>query len=479
MKISHKYKYIDSCEFLYIYIDSEDQYEFGEEFLNNNKGFALLNKLKKYVKENISKTGIAIIVINGVIIGSIAIASISMQEEQDHLDADYTNVPKTETNVITQDKNENTDNTNSVSNAKDVPEIKEEDAKKTVIVDVAKNVTSKTTVTSTSKVASSTPTKTISSKPSSSVASTTSAKVSVPAPAPTPNPAPAPTPAPTPKPAPKPSTATIPTTTSSPGTTIKLSTNGTVVTMNLEDYIVGVVAAEMPASFHTEALKAQAVAARTFAMKKTSKGITLLNSTAHQVYKNESQLKTLWGSSFNTYYTKIKNAVSATKGKVLMYNNVYIDAVYHSMSNGKTELPVYVWSYSFPYLKCVSSTWDTSYSNFEVSKNMNYTDISSKLGITATKDTVFEVISYTESGRIENIKVGQNVFTGVKFRSLLGLRSTDISIKKEETSVTFTSKGYGHGVGMSQYGAHGAAKAGYTYIGILNHYYPGAKIVTK
>lgn len=258
------------------------------------------------------------------------------------------------------------------------------------------------------------------------------------------------------------------------GKTIKFNNNGVISNIDLEEYVIGVVAAEMPASFNIEALKAQAIVARTYAMKKADAGVTLVNSTSHQVYNSVNQMKAKWGSSFNTYYTKIKNAVNSTKGQVLKYNGKYIEALYYAVSNGKSELPKYVWSSSYPYLQAVSSNWDKDISAGKYSVNMTYDKLSQKLGITVDVNTEITVVSKTEGDRVENITIGGKTFTGVKIRSLLGLRSADFDIIKKESGVTINTRGFGHGVGMSQYGANGAAKAGYTYKQILNHYYPSA-----
>lgn len=256
---------------------------------------------------------------------------------------------------------------------------------------------------------------------------------------------------------------------------IKLNNGGEIQNIELEEYIIGVVAAEMPASFNVEALKAQAIAARTYAMKKTSEGKTLVNSTADQVYKTIAQMKSIWGNEYNYYYNRIKDAVNATQGLVLKYNGEYIDAQYSAMTNGKTELPEYVWSFSRPYLQCVSSSWDEQVKNFKVTKNFSYDAVSTALGQIITKDTEVEVLSRTVSGRVEKIKIGDITYTGVEVRSKLGLRSTDFTIEFGD-SITITTKGYGHGVGMSQYGANVAANEGYTYQEILSHYYVGTII---
>ena len=276
----------------------------------------------------------------------------------------------------------------------------------------------------------------------------------------------------------KPSTSNNQTQTVTSGRTIKFNNGGIVSNIDLEEYVIGVVAAEMPAAFHSEALKAQAVVARTYAMKKASKGITLVNSTSHQVYNSVEQMKAKWGSSYATYYNKIKNAVNATKGQVLKYNGEYIEALYFSMSNGKTELPTYVWSTNYPYLQVVSSLWDENISAATYTVTMTYKKLSSKLGIAVDENSEIKVLSRTAGDRVNEVSIAGKSFSGVKVRSLLGLRSADFEITKIGSGVKIITKGFGHGVGMSQYGANGAAKEGYSYKQILNHYYSGASLVS-
>lgn len=255
---------------------------------------------------------------------------------------------------------------------------------------------------------------------------------------------------------------------------VKMTKTGEVVTMDIDEYLKGVVPAEMPPSYNMEALKAQAVVARTYAMKKASKGITLVNSTSHQVYNSVEQMKVKWGSSYSTYYNKIKNAVNDTKGKVLKYNGEYIEALYFSMSNGKTELPTYVWSTNYPYLQVVSSSWDENISAAKYTVTMSYKELSNKLGVTVDNNSEIKVLSKTAGDRVNEVSIAGKTFSGVKVRSLLGLRSADFEITKTSSGVKIITKGFGHGVGMSQYGANGAAKVGYTYKQILSHYYPTA-----
>lgn len=252
--------------------------------------------------------------------------------------------------------------------------------------------------------------------------------------------------------------------------------DGRVVSLELEDYVTGVVGAEMPALFNSEALKAQAVIARTYALKANSMGRTLSDNESTQSYKDNGELAGIWGSNYSSYYSKIKDAVNSTKGIYLTYNGNYIEAVYHSTSNGRTEDSSNVWGNSYPYLVSVDSVYDNSNPSFSISKSFSYSDISSKLGINVSSNTEFNILGYTSGGRVSSISVDGHEFSGVSFRSMLGLRSADFDIVKNDEGVVITTRGYGHGVGMSQYGANGMGKAGYSYSDILLHYYPGVSI---
>ena len=252
--------------------------------------------------------------------------------------------------------------------------------------------------------------------------------------------------------------------------------SGEVITLELEEYVIGVVGYEMPASFNIEALKSQAVIARTYALKTISRGQKLTDNNSTQGYKSNAELQRLWTSSYSTYYNKIRNAVISTQGEYLSYNGTYIDCVYHSTSNGKTESSSNVWGNYYPYLVSVESIYDYTNPSFQKDTFITYDDISNKLGILIDNNTSFNILSYTVSDRIDAIQINNSIFTGVELRNKLGLRSTDIEIIKSEEGVIFRTKGYGHGVGLSQYGANGYANNGYTYKDILRHYYTGVLI---
>jgi len=496
MKISHKVTNISGEDVVYIYVTVEDIYEFGKENLGKGENTDFLTKLREYITNNLEsmKKAAAIIVINGVVVGSLTLAAIypnkkaevyqntnniaqvqvyeenmennkeekieeqSKQEqnnegtkEKEQVSVEESN-QKAETKKETTNANTTTAKKQTITTNKKTTTVsnKTNTSKNKVTTTTTKKPAVSTTVSTAKKPTNTTNTTTTTSKPSTNTSSTTT----------------------------KPSTSTNQTTTVTSGRTIKFNNGGVVSNIDLEEYVIGVVAAEMPAAFHSEALKAQAVVARTYAMKKASKGITLVNSTSHQVYNSVEQMKAKWGSSYSTYYNKIKNAVKDTKGKVLKYNGEYIEALYFSMSNGKTELPTYVWSTNYPYLQVVSSSWDENISAAKYTVTMTYAKLSSKLGVTVNENSEIKVLSRTAGDRINEISIAGKIFTGVKVRSLLGLRSADFEITKTSSGVKITTKGFGHGVGMSQYGANGAAKAGYTYKQILNHYYSGASLVS-
>ncbi|HHT38714.1 MAG TPA: stage II sporulation protein D [Mollicutes bacterium] len=252
--------------------------------------------------------------------------------------------------------------------------------------------------------------------------------------------------------------------------------NGIIEQIPIEQYVIGVVAAEMPASFEIEALKAQSVLARTYALKKTDEGIVLNDNVSHQVYKDNQQLKQLWRNNFEKYYKKIEAAVKETKDETIRYNDNYIEAVYHSTSNGRTEDSITVWNNSYPYLKSVDSHWDLDASSYLKTTEKEFDILKSLIGIDFTNETNIKILSRTAGNRVKEVMIDNVVFSGIKLREMLGLRSADFEIEIKDGKAVFITRGFGHGVGMSQYGANGMAKEGYTYKEILKHYYPGTQI---
>lgn len=277
--------------------------------------------------------------------------------------------------------------------------------------------------------------------------------------------------------------------------TVRVSADGVVKIMTMRQYLIGVVAAEMPASFDLEALKAQAVAART----ETLYHILLFKSETHpdadvcsdptccQAFKNDSELREKWGGAYADYINKITVAVQSTDGECLIYNNAPIQAVFHSSSAGQTANSGEVWAFDLPYLVSVKSPETAAdVPNFVSSVTVSLSDFKEtvlKTYPTASfsKDTSKWVtdIAYTESGRIKTLRLGGVIVPGPSLRSMFGLRSTAASIEINDKNVIFTTTGYGHGVGMSQYGANAFAQAGKSYREILSWYYNGVTIANE
>ncbi len=248
-----------------------------------------------------------------------------------------------------------------------------------------------------------------------------------------------------------------------------------------EEYIVGVVAGEMPVSFHIEALKAQAVAARNYAYKKleseTKSDFDVIDTTANQVYLDLDDLKNSWKSKYVENINKIRQAVSETMGEYLTYNNEIISLFYFSTSNGETESAEMVFNIDVPYLKSVSSPWDKNEaSGFNGTQVFTKEDMCKMLSIDCSKNLEINNINRASNNRVREITINNKTFKGTEIYKLLKLRSTDFEIEINEDKIIFKTKGYGHGVGMSQYGANGMAKEGYTYKDILTHYYQGTNI---
>lgn len=261
---------------------------------------------------------------------------------------------------------------------------------------------------------------------------------------------------------------------------IKLSYNNDVIDIDLEEYVIGVVACEMPATFEMEALKSLAVAARTFALYKLSKNENYImkSGTSDQCYISKSKMKSNWKDKFDEKYKKISYAVESTKGQYLTYKDEIIISFYFSISNGYTENCEKVFSQKLDYLVSVDSSWDKKYSYKEKTTKMKINDFLNKLSI---KDSIIKNIDIkrTKTSRVDAITINNKSYKGTKFRTLLNLRSTDFTIKYDKDYVYINTKGYGHGVGLSQYGANAMAESGYKYDEILKYYYTGVKIMNK
>ncbi|MDR4890190.1 stage II sporulation protein D [Fredinandcohnia sp. QZ13] len=253
----------------------------------------------------------------------------------------------------------------------------------------------------------------------------------------------------------------------------------------LEDYVVGVLAKEMPAKFELEALKAQALAARTYVVRHmlseekigVPDGADVSDTTNHQVYKSIEELKAEWKGDYDWKIKKITQAVKETQGQILTYDGAPIDAQFFSTSNGYTENSQDYYKNEYPYLKSVESPWDVNTEKFHDQVQISVADFEQKLGIKlGSGNDVGKVTARTQSNRVATVEIGGKSFTGREVRETLGLRSTDFSWERKGNNIVIKTKGYGHGVGMSQYGADGMAKDGKSYKEIVSHYYQGVEI---
>lgn len=261
--------------------------------------------------------------------------------------------------------------------------------------------------------------------------------------------------------------------------------SGEVSEYSAEDYIVGVVAAEMPALYHEEALKAQAVAAYTYAcIRKTensqkSYDITT-DPTTDQAFLTESELQDKWGDKAEEYIAKIKSCVKEVAGLMITHNGTPIVAVYHAISSGTTENSQDVWGKELPYLKSVASEGDKLATNYISQKEFTLEEIkklfADELNTSDNRKDYFTDIKRTNTGLIKEISVCKEKLTGARVRSILDLKSTNFEVEYTEDKFKFTVYGYGHGVGMSQNGANFMAKQGHSYKEILTHYYTDCKI---
>ncbi len=273
---------------------------------------------------------------------------------------------------------------------------------------------------------------------------------------------------------------------------IIVSDDKSIEEIDLESYIIGVVAAQMPADNEVEALKAQAVIARTRALKtiETIKEKEINAKDLSQEYLSISALKELWGyDAYASFLPKLENAIYATKGEVMEYEDQLIEAVYHSLSVGKTRSAQEAWGHNIAYLSSVDSSYDTKANDnmkITVSAVSEILDLISKADdleeINLSEDNFFESIQVIERdslGYIKLIQIGNKDYTGEELEKILGLNSSCMYIENYEKNVRIICKGIGHGVGMSQYGANIMAKEGHDYKEILKHYYSGVEIIKK
>lgn len=254
--------------------------------------------------------------------------------------------------------------------------------------------------------------------------------------------------------------------------TVDVKINDQTITLNLEDYIIGVVAGEMPALFEIEALKAQAIASRTYLVHHLKTNSSITNTISDQVYITKEEMQKKWSKDYDKYYEKIKEAVNSTKNLIMYYENEPIKAYYFSTSNGYTSSSLDVFNEQKDYLTIVESPFDADNSHtITISKET----FCKNLNITCQTISI-KNITHDESNRVSKITINNQEFTGIEIRQLLSLRSTDFTIKIKDNYIEITTQGYGHGVGLSQYGANNMAKLGFTYDEILKYYYKNIEI---
>jgi len=275
---------------------------------------------------------------------------------------------------------------------------------------------------------------------------------------------------------------------------VKISKTGEIITMDMDEYLKGVVPSEMPPSYNIEALKAQAVVARTYAFEKMQRNAhtdsdICDNYACCQAYYSKEKILEIWtGRGFdektrNEYWEKIEEAVNSTNNVVVTYKGEYIKAYFHANSGGMTESSTEIWGkQSIPYLVPVESLGEENHASYKTEVAFSYNELEEKLNkgsdTRCEVNTVHEIkiIDYTVSGRVATVKFGNVIYEATELRTLLGLKSTNFAIEEINNKVVFKVTGYGHGLGMSQTGSNYYATQGYTYDQIIKHYYTGVDI---
>lgn len=262
--------------------------------------------------------------------------------------------------------------------------------------------------------------------------------------------------------------------------------------IELDEYLYGVVSAEMPASFEEEALKAQAVVARTYTIykivnndgKHDDADICDDSSCCQAWISKEDRLEKWKEEERNSNWEKIVSSVNDTKGKIITYEGKPINAFFHSNSGGETEAPVNVWGGSgYPYLQSVSTSGEDAYSQYSSNAEFTKKEFEEKIKeehsdfkIDYSKKDCIKIKEYTEGNRVKTITIGNLELSGVEIRNIFGLRSANFEVTIEDDKIKFEVVGYGHGVGMSQTGADSMAKEGKNFEDIIHHFYTGVKI---
>ena len=268
--------------------------------------------------------------------------------------------------------------------------------------------------------------------------------------------------------------------------------NNKVEEINIDKYLLNVVSAEMPATYEQEALKAQAVVARTYTIHKIKNGGKHENadicddSTCCQAWiSKEDRLEKWEEDEREENWSKIEEAVNSTKGEIITYDGKPINAFFHASSGGITEMPIDVWGGSgYPYLQVVKTAGEEGYSQYSSKVELSREELLEKLKseyadikIDFEDKDAIKITEYTNSNRVRTIKFGNKNLSGVETRTLLGLKSTNFTIEQSDDKIKFSVIGYGHGVGMSQTGADALAKQGKDYKEIIKHFYTGVEIV--
>lgn len=256
--------------------------------------------------------------------------------------------------------------------------------------------------------------------------------------------------------------------------------NGVIRDLPLEAYVIGVIIGEMPASFSSAALQAQAVVARTFALKclrngsKHTDAAVCTDSSCCQNYISIEAYERKHGDP-----TAFENAVQATEGLVLVYNDELIEATYYSCSGGRTEDAMAVWGTDIPYLRAMDSPGEEQSQHYLETKTYSVKEIRALLGVNLSDKPGEWIgnVTYTNGGGVDKIQIGNITYSGMEIRKKLGLKSTAFVISAVGDSIVITTKGYGHRVGMSQYGADAMAVKGANFTQILAYYYPGTQLL--
>ena len=256
--------------------------------------------------------------------------------------------------------------------------------------------------------------------------------------------------------------------------------DNSIIKVPLEDYIVGVLAGEMPIDFEEEAFKAQAVAARSYVLIKMKENMNndydVVDTVQNQVYLDYVYLKNVWKNNYIKNINKLKKVVKDTKGQYLEYNGEIAQTMYFSTSTGVTENCKEIFGNDVPYLTSVDSKWDNISPLYETSQEYNINEFFQKLNLPYSNVLNISYIKRTSTGRNIKLMINNNIYNASDIMQIFNIKSTFFDITKNNNIIKISSKGYGHGVGMSQYGAQAMALKKYKYNQILYHYYKNTKL---